>query len=223
MAEDNGPAAKELSGMSIVGSDEIISPGGTRMVYVSQGRLFTRRLDQPNATELAGTQGAWAPFFSPDGQWVAFFAPGRLQKISVEGGSAITLCNAPNGRGGSWGEDGNIIAALNSNGGLSRIPSAGGPPTPVTDCRRRKQAPLPQSAGRQGCIVRGQYGGGADDASNIDVLSLADHRNLAWRHVRAIRPVPSSTSTGARCLRSPTWVGRRHGRLPPSSIGSATT
>ena len=54
------------------GADEIISPDGTRLVYVSQGRLFTRRLDQPNATELAGTQGAYAPFFSPDGQWVAF-------------------------------------------------------------------------------------------------------------------------------------------------------
>jgi len=49
-------------------------------VYVSQGRLFTRRLDQPNATELAGTQGAYEPFFSPDGQWVAFFSAGKLQK-----------------------------------------------------------------------------------------------------------------------------------------------
>ena len=62
------------------------------MVYVSQGRLFTRRLDQPNTTELAGTQGASAPFFSPDGQWVAFFSAGKLKKISVDGGSAITLC-----------------------------------------------------------------------------------------------------------------------------------
>ena len=50
------------------------------MVYVSQSRLFTRRLDQPNATELAGTQGAYAPFFSPDGQWVAFFTSGKAAK-----------------------------------------------------------------------------------------------------------------------------------------------
>ena len=88
---DLGP---DVSLGSLAGADEIISPDGTRMVYVSQGRLFTRRLDQPNATELAGTQGAYAPFFSPDGQWVAFFTAGKLQKISVEGGSAITLCNA---------------------------------------------------------------------------------------------------------------------------------
>ena len=93
------------------GTDTILSPDGTQLVYVSQGRLFTRRLDQPNATELAGTQGAVEPFFSPDGQWVAFFTSSKLQKISVEGGSAITLCAAPVGMGGSWGEDGNIIAA----------------------------------------------------------------------------------------------------------------
>ena len=82
---------------------------------------------------LQEPQGAYEPFFSPDGQWVAFFTQGKLRKISVEGGTAITLCDAGNGAGGSWGEDGNIIAALGSNGGLSRIPSAGGPPTPVTD------------------------------------------------------------------------------------------
>ena len=104
---DLGP---DVSLGSPAGADEIISPDGTRMVYVSQGRLFTRRLDQPNATELAGTQGAYAPFFSPDGQWVAFFSAGKLQKISADGGSAITLCGAVAGRGGSWGEDGNIIA-----------------------------------------------------------------------------------------------------------------
>jgi len=120
-------------GGTFAGADEILSPDGTRIVYVSQNRLFTRRLDQPNATELAGTQGAYPPFFSPDGQWVAFFTPGKLQKISVEGGSTITLCDASSGRGGSWGEDGNIIAALNFTGGLPRIPSAGGPPTIVTD------------------------------------------------------------------------------------------
>src|SRR6202140_3024573 len=62
---------------SLRGTDAIISPDGTRMVYVSHGRLFTRRLDQPNATELAGTQGAFAPFFSPDGQWVGFFSSGK--------------------------------------------------------------------------------------------------------------------------------------------------
>ena len=103
------------------GADAILSPDGSRLVYVSQGRLFTRRLDQPNATELAGTEGAYAPFFSPDGQWVAFFAAGKLQKISVEGGAAITLCDVSTAAGGSWGEDGNIVAALSAPAALCRV------------------------------------------------------------------------------------------------------
>jgi Tol biopolymer transport system component len=160
------------------GTDAILSPDGTRIVYVSQNRLFTRRLDQPNATELAGTQGAFAPFFSPDGQWVAFFAGGKLQKISMEGGSAITLCDAAIGFGGSWGEDGNIIAALNALSGLSRIPSAGGPPTPVTDLQNREQYHVwPQILpGGKAVLFTAGTSIGSSDAANIEVMSLADHR-----------------------------------------------
>jgi Tol biopolymer transport system component len=172
---DLGP---DVSLGSIAGADEIISPDGTRIVYVSQNRLFTRRLDQPNTTELAGTQGAFAPFFSPDGQWVAFFSSGKLQKISMEGGSAITLCNAPVGRGGSWGEDGNIIAALTNAGGLSRTPSAGGPPTPVTDLQNGEAThrwPQILPGGKAVLFTTGATAA-AFDGANIEVMSLADHR-----------------------------------------------
>jgi Tol biopolymer transport system component len=172
---DLGP---DVSLSSQRGTDTILSPDGTRLVYISQGRLFTRRLDQPNATELAGTQGAYAPFFSPDGQWVAFFTTGgKLQKISVEGGSAITLCDASNGVGGSWGKDGDIIAGL-STGGLSRIPSAGGPPTPVTDLQsgeltHRWPQILP---GGKAVLFTANATATAFDGANIVVMSLADHR-----------------------------------------------
>jgi Tol biopolymer transport system component len=172
---DLGP---DVSLGSPYGTDTILSPDGTRLVYVSQGRLFTRRLDQPNATELAGTQGAFAPFFSPDGQWVAFFTPGKLQKISVEGGSAIALCSVPSGRGGSWGEDGNIIAQLNNGGGLSRIPSAGGPPMPVTDLQAGEfthRWPQVLPGGKAVLFTAATTLGGWDGA-NIEVMSLADHR-----------------------------------------------
>jgi Tol biopolymer transport system component len=175
---DLGP---DVSLGSVAGVDEIISPDGTRLVYVSQGRLFTRRLDQPNSTELAGTQGAFAPFFSPDGQWVAFFAGTKLQKISVEGGSAITLCDAANPRGGNWGEDGNIIAALNGAGGLShlwRIPSAGGPPTPVTDLQNGELTHRwPQILPRgKAVLFTAHTATNGFDRANIEVMSLVDHR-----------------------------------------------
>jgi DNA-binding winged helix-turn-helix (wHTH) protein len=61
----------------------ILSPDGTRLVYVSHSKLFTRRLDQAEATELPGTEGVMAPFFSPDGEWVGFFAGGVLYKVSI--------------------------------------------------------------------------------------------------------------------------------------------
>lgn len=126
---DLGPG---VSLSSFAGPNVILSPDGTRLVYVSHNRLFTRRLDQQQATELPGAEGGTAPFFSPDGQWVAFFAEGKLKKVPVVGGAATVLCNAPNGMGGSWGEDGVIASALQVTGGLSRIAANGGAPSPLS-------------------------------------------------------------------------------------------
>ena len=70
------------------------SPDGSRVAYASKGRLYTRRLDQPDAKELPGTDVFYPPFFSPDGRWIAFEAQDKLKKITVEGGEAIPLCDA---------------------------------------------------------------------------------------------------------------------------------
>ena len=112
---------------SMAGAATILSPDAHRIAYVSHRKLFTRRLDEARAVELAGTDGAYAPFFSPDGAWLAFFTPGKLKKVSVAGGAVVDLCDAGriSAAGGSWGEDGNIIAALSANTVLTRIPSAG--------------------------------------------------------------------------------------------------
>jgi tRNA A-37 threonylcarbamoyl transferase component Bud32 len=159
------------------GADTIISPDGTRLAYVSQGKVFTRRMDQPRAVELAGTEGAFAPFFSPDGQWVAFFATGKLKKVSVEGGAAVALCDAgAYPRGGSWGGDGNIIAALGR--ALSRIQAAGGVPTAVTalaqgEISQRWPQILP---GGKAVLFTSFTSEAASDLANIEAVSLADHR-----------------------------------------------
>jgi hypothetical protein len=64
---------------------------------------------------------------------MAFFADGKLKKISVEGGAAVTLCDAPSeDRGGSWAEDDTIVFATTEKQVLSRVPSAGGNPVPLT-------------------------------------------------------------------------------------------
>ena len=160
------------------GANAILSPDGMRLVYVSHSKLFTRRLDQPYATELPGTEGASGPFFSPDGQWVAFFGgPGGLKKVSLQGGKVITLCKGDLGGGGSWGDDGNIIAAL-SILGLSRIPSAGGAPTPVTklapgEVVHRWPQVLPGGKAVLFSVYSSLYG---LDSATVEVLSLRDGR-----------------------------------------------
>jgi serine/threonine-protein kinase len=115
-----------------------ISPDGNTLVFGAEKnggtQLYVRRLGQLQALPLSGTSAASSPFFSPDGQWVAFFADGKLKTISITGGAAVALADAPNGRGGNWGDDGNIVFTPDSgtNAALMRVPSAGGTAAPLT-------------------------------------------------------------------------------------------
>ena len=89
------------------------------------------KLDELQATALAGTDDAVSPFFSPDGQWIAYFADRQLKKVSTTGGASIKLCDAPGGRGGAWTDDDTIIftpSRTGSNARLMRVPAAGGEP-----------------------------------------------------------------------------------------------
>jgi Tol biopolymer transport system component len=119
------------------GPAAILSPDGTRLVLVAAGsdqkrRIYVRPLDQLQATVLPDTEGARDPFFSPDSQWLGFFADGKLKKISVQGGASVTLCDAFFDIGGSWGDDGAIVFAKDAGSALSKVSSAGGTPQPLT-------------------------------------------------------------------------------------------
>ncbi len=113
------------------GSRIAISPDGGRLVYMSRGRLFSRLLDRSESTELKGAEGASAPFFSPDGMWVGFFANGKLMKIPAAGGSPTAICDASRG-GGSWGDNGVIVVTDAGDTGLVTVPASGGTPTRLT-------------------------------------------------------------------------------------------
>lgn len=94
----------------------------------------------PDATMLANTEGATFPFWSADGRFLAFFADAKLKKVEVSGGPVQTLCDAPNGRGGSWNK-GDIIVFTPSGQlgvGLYRIPASGGTPSEITFPDRTK-------------------------------------------------------------------------------------
>jgi serine/threonine-protein kinase len=113
----------------------VLSPDGTRIVFTGRGteagtrQLFTRRLDQPVATPLSGTESPVLqhPFFSPDGEWIGFFVANRIMKVAAQGGGAVVVGEFTGGAAGaSWGDDGNII--LGGLTGLARIAAAGGAP-----------------------------------------------------------------------------------------------
>ncbi|HSE62469.1 MAG TPA: protein kinase [Thermoanaerobaculia bacterium] len=108
-----------------------VSPDGRTVVFraTSQGvaRLYRRGLEAPAAEPIAGTEGGFAPFFSPNGEWLGFFTRNELKKVPVSGGEPIRLSLvAPVTAGAAWGADGNIVFTLTANGPLSRISEAGG-------------------------------------------------------------------------------------------------
>ena len=116
-------------------SDVVISPDGSRIVYVGErgrigGRLHIRALDQLDAVPLRGTPAETLnPFISPDGNWVGYWEveEGTLSKVSIHGGPPIALTKSAGIDGASWGADGTIIFAMRARPtGLYRVSAAGG-------------------------------------------------------------------------------------------------
>ena len=119
--------------------DLAVSPNGHTVAVV--GRESERRnllwIYEPGsqeATSIANTEGANFPFWSADGRSLGFFAEGRLKRVDIIGGPVQTLCEAPNGRGGTWNKDGVILFTPSGQlgTGLYRIAASGGTPTQIT-------------------------------------------------------------------------------------------
>ncbi|HEV8376091.1 MAG TPA: protein kinase [Candidatus Polarisedimenticolia bacterium] len=114
-----------------------LSPDGKTLAFVSaaaDGRkqIWLRNLSEIAARPVRETDGAWYPFWSPDGQTLGFFADNKLKTIDLRGGSPRTLADAPSGRGGSWSRAGVILFAPNISSPILRISSDGGKAQPVT-------------------------------------------------------------------------------------------
>jgi len=112
-----------------------LSPDGTRLAYVAtqedREQLYLRALNSLETRPLPDTEGASSPFFSPDGQWLGFYAGGQLKKISVNGGAAISLCKTPAGYGATWGSQDTIVFSVPGSG-LQQVPAEGGSPRALT-------------------------------------------------------------------------------------------
>ena len=103
-----------------------LSPDGTQLVYSANQQLYLRSMDDMETTPIRGTSegAARSPFFSPDGQWIGFWSNGKLQKVPITGGAPVTLCEAENPHGASWGADGNILFGQGTEG-IFRVPASG--------------------------------------------------------------------------------------------------
>ena len=120
------PAGQEFTGFVA------ISPAGDQVAYVAQdgddpAQLYLRYLDSFEARPVTGSEGAARPFFSPDGEWVAFASGGNLLRVAVAGGAPVPITEAPLFRGGSWGPDDTIVFSQFAVG-LLRVSALGGTP-----------------------------------------------------------------------------------------------
>jgi Tol biopolymer transport system component len=115
-----------------------VSPDGTMITFAARCedgrvRLWVRDLDSTELRMLPGTEDARYPFWSPDSRRIGFADAAKLRVIDATGGSPLTLCDAPDGKGGTWSRDGVIVFSPSYNSPLHRVSEAGGVSAPVTE------------------------------------------------------------------------------------------
>lgn len=127
----NAPEHTSYAGTPAVSPDgrflafSAVGPEGVRM-------LWLRPLDALHAIVISGTEGGFSPFWSPDSQYIGFFANKTLKRVHITGGDAQDLCATGSIAGGAtWNADGTILFAPGLSGGLERIPAGGGKVQPV--------------------------------------------------------------------------------------------
>ena len=186
-----------------------ISPDGRSIAYCGRRKgkiqLYIRRLDQRDTTPLDGTDGAYDPFFSPDGKWLGYFSGDQMRKIDLHGGVSIPLGHSIESRSGSWTSDEGIVFAPTFASPLMRVAPSGGTPQPVSSIdsdkhERSHRWPEVLPGGEWVMFTVGiiDSPGGYDDA-NIDAVSIVtgERRTLVHR-ARMARYAPPGYLVFAR-------------------------
>jgi len=115
-----------------------VSPDGSMLAYSGRTpdgviQLWVRTLDEAEARALPGTENAQYPFWSPDSRRIGFFSNNKLRVVEAVGGPPLALCDAGDGKGGSWGSDGVIVFSPNYNTPIFKVSEAGGEAVAVTE------------------------------------------------------------------------------------------
>jgi Tol biopolymer transport system component len=184
-------------------NDLALSPDGRWLAMVahpvqgSTNMLWTYEVGSQRTTSFDGTQGASLPFWSPDGKFIGFFSDGKLKKVDTAGGQVQVLCDAPNGRGGTWNRDGVIVFTPDGLGtGLFRVPSSGGSPTQITklDASRFEQShrnPMFLPDGKHFLYLAANFGGKSEyNAIFLGSLDSQERRLLVSTSANAAYSEP---------------------------------
>jgi Tol biopolymer transport system component len=175
-----------------------ISPDGRFLAIAAdvsgKRQLWLRPLGSLQAEPIPGTEDATYPFWSPDSRYIGFFGQGKLQKRGANGGPTQSLCDAPNGLGGSWNRDDTITFVANGSvrAAVQRISANGGSPTDVANAKGYARFPVFLSDGRNFLYLLNQPGLGSQDQRGVYIASLDGKEN------RRVLPDASSVvfSTG---------------------------
>jgi Tol biopolymer transport system component len=171
----------DLALVSDVGPELAISQDGRWIAFVARAadgapRLYLRNLARPDTREVAQSAGARAPFFSPDGEWVGFWAGKTLQKAPVSGGETVVLKARGDLIGAAWGGEGKILLTT-ADGRLLSMPASGGADQMILDWRGKERSPAwpdPLPDGRHALITA--IGPMGVDAAEIQLISLDGKR-----------------------------------------------
>ncbi|HEV2114728.1 MAG TPA: protein kinase [Terriglobales bacterium] len=132
MASISPPEDTEFDLVGDYGAPPVVSPDGAYVVFGAGDRIWLRSLESSETRALEGTETGSFPFWSPDSRRIGFFASGKLKLVDIAGGAPVTLCEAPNPRGGAWSRQGVVVFAPNIRSALYRVSASGGTPAPVT-------------------------------------------------------------------------------------------
>ena len=159
----------------------ILSPDGKFLAITTSNfkdgktNLYYRAIDSIETHMIANTEGAFYPFWSPDSHSIAFFADGKLKKITLPSGAVQTLCDALDGRGGAWNRNGMIVFSPASISGLFRVSASGGKPEALTKVDNPAESDRwPQFLPDDDHILYLAMGTAAGQTSRIKVISLKD-------------------------------------------------